>query len=67
MDRGFNKRKIKPSANLELIKLYETNFNRDSSSDSDFRIEDYSGSSSDRSSFFSTDGLFNILDFQESK
>lgn len=56
MERGPNKRKIKPSSNPEWIHLDD--FENESSSDSDFCIEDHSESDSDGASY--TEGLLNI-------
>lgn len=60
VERDPNKRKVKPPAMAELVNLDDTD--GESSSDSDFRIEDHyvnSGSDSDRASYSTyTDGLF---------
>lgn len=59
MERDPNKRRVKPPSNTELVNLDD--IDGESSSDSDFRIEDHyvnSESDSDRASYFTfTDGL----------
>lgn len=68
MERDPNKRKVKPPSNPELVHLDD--IDGESSSDSDFRIEDHyvnSESDSDRASYFTfTDGMLkkNILNFK---
>lgn len=63
MERDPNKRRVKPPANPELVNL--DYIDGESSSDSDFRIEDHcinSGSDSDGASNFTyTDGLFFVF------
>lgn len=63
VERDPNKRKIKPPTMAELVNLEDTD--GESSSDSDFRIEDHyvnSGSDSDRASYSTyTDGLFIVM------
>jgi len=68
VERDPNKRRVKPPANPELVHLDD--IDGESSSDSDFRIEDHyvnSESDSDRASNFTfTDGMFkkkNVIDF----
>jgi len=60
VERDPNKRKVKPPANPELVHLDD--IDGESSSDSDFRIEDHcvnSESDSDRASYLTfTDGMF---------
>lgn len=59
MDRGPNKRRIKPPDNLELL----IDFLSESSSDSDFRIEDHyvnSESDSGDSNFIIADGMLSV-------
>jgi len=60
VERDPNKRRVKPPANPELVHLDD--IDGESSSDSDFRIEDHyvnSESDSDRASNFTfTDGMF---------
>lgn len=62
MERDPNKRKVKPPAISELLNLDD--IEGESSSDSDFRIEDHnvnSESDSDRASYLTnTDGLCTI-------
>jgi len=59
VERDPNKRRVKPPANPELVSLDD--IDGESSSDSDFRIEDHyvnSESDSDRASNFTfTDGM----------
>jgi len=63
VERDPNKRKVKPPAMSELVNLVD--IDGESSSDSDFRIEDHyvnSESDSDRASYFTyTDGLIIIF------
>lgn len=63
MERDPNKRRVKPPSNPELVHLDD--IDGESSSDSDFRIEDHyvnSESDSDGASNFTyTDGLFNLI------
>jgi len=63
VERDPNKRRVKPPANSELVNLDD--IEGESSSDSDFRIEDHyvnSESDSDGASYFTfTDGLFIIF------
>lgn len=63
VERDPNKRRVKPPANPELVHLDD--IDGESSSDSDFRIEDHyvnSESDSDRASNFTfTDGMFNVM------
>lgn len=63
MERDPNKRKVKPPSIGELVNLDD--IDGESSSDSDFRIEDHyvnSESDSDRASYLSySDGLFKLF------
>jgi len=63
VERDPNKRKVKPPAMSELVNLVD--IDGESSSDSDFRIEDHyinSESDSDRASYFTyTDGKFKFF------
>lgn len=69
VERDPNKRRVKPPANSELVNLDD--IDGESSSDSDFRIEDHyvnSESDSDGASYFTfTDGLFITFQYVEFK
>lgn len=64
MERDPNKRRVKPPTNSELVNL---DIDGESSSDSDFRIEDHyvnSESDSDEASYLTfTDGLLYLFNF----